>query len=103
MAKIHKNKKKFKVIAVTDAELMNALEDYGCMGIYDSCGERHRGIGYYVAVLNRWLCPKCYEEWYKTAVKYAEDEKYEEEKHSLYKQILGVGEDSSLPIGINMN
>lgn len=103
MARIHENGKKFKVIAVTDVELMDALEDYGCMGICDSCGKRHKGMGYYVAVLNQWLCPECYEEWYAKAVRYAEDEKYEEDKYSLYKQILGIGENSLLPIEINMN
>jgi len=61
MAKIKENEKGFKVIEVTANEMITI----GCGNICDHCGEPHFGTGYYIAVLNRWFCSTCYDEWYK--------------------------------------
>ena len=68
MAKLKENDKKFKVIEL-DFEEMASI---GFGWICDRCGKEHKGTGYYVAVLNRWFCPPCYEAWYKNAINYAE-------------------------------
>lgn len=61
MANIKENKKGFKVIQVSRSELMDKLGLYGAMGVCDRCN----GItstGYYIAVLNQWFCPDCYQD-----------------------------------------
>lgn len=77
MAKIVENKKGFKVLEVSRAELLSTLSKFGSMGICDQCGERP-AIGYYVAVLNRWLCPKCYNDFILKTKWYKEDAPFEE-------------------------
>ena len=49
------------------------------LGICDKCGEYqdHIHYCYYVAVLNWFMCPKCFNEWLKRAKKYREDEAFE--------------------------
>lgn len=66
MAKIIENDKGFKVIEITAREMFKI----GCGNICDHCNETAE-TGYYVAVLNRWFCPACYEDWYKGATNYA--------------------------------
>lgn len=70
MAKIIENEKGFKVIEISAEEMVKI----GCGNICDHCGQPHFGTGYYVAVLNRWFCPSCYNEWYEDAYNYANDE-----------------------------
>lgn len=89
MAKKVENKKGFLVLEITRGELLDVLAEYGSVGICDSCGLPIEK-GYYIAVLNQWFCENCFKEWYKTAVRYKEDELYEKEKFELYCQIFGV-------------
>ena len=49
--------KKFLIIECTAREMYVAC---GSPGICDFCGEPSAG-GYYIAVLNHWYCPKCFE------------------------------------------
>ena len=77
---------KFLVIEVTRNELHSAC---GSPGICDYCGKPHED-GYYIAVLNQWFCPKCYEEWKKDARYYPEDRPVEERNYQYYSKLLGV-------------
>lgn len=90
MAKIIENEKGFKVIEVTGREMLKI----GCGNICDNCAEMESGTGYYVAVLNRWFCPECYEKWYGYAINYANehhsDRLIEERNFELYKILLGL-------------
>ncbi len=89
MAKIAENEKGFRVMEITRSELLCVLQEHGSIGICDDCGERSPR-GYYVAVLNRWLCPECYRKWYEGAVNYPEDRKYEEGNFNMYRQLFEV-------------
>lgn len=60
MANIKDNKKGFKVIQISRKELVEELGQYGAIGICDYCNET-ASTGYYIAVLNQWFCPKCYQ------------------------------------------
>jgi hypothetical protein len=52
--------------------------------------------GYYVAVLNSWLCPLCYAKWKKHATRYSEDVPVEERNYRRYKELISEVEKSSL-------
>ena len=98
-----KNEKDFLVIAMTTSEAIHDC-DFGainteraeCYLICDSCNEllnvsplKHP-IVYYVAVLNRLLCAKCYKEWYTHATRYDEDIPYEERYFNKYAKKLNL-------------
>lgn len=91
MAKIKENEKGFKVIEVTANEMVKI----GCGNICDHCGEPHFGTGYYIAVLNRWFCPACYEDWYGTATNYANehnaDGRVETKNFNFFCNLLNIG------------
>ncbi len=77
---------KFLIIECTARELYVAC---GGPGICDNCATPS-GNGYYIAVLNRWLCPKCYEEWKSTAHYYPEDADIERKNFDFYASLLGI-------------
>ncbi len=78
-----KNDKGFRVIKMSLMELNVYL---GGIGICDFCNGT--GLeGYYVAVLNEWLCPECYEDWLKKATRYEEDVLIEEKR---YQRVLEI-------------
>lgn len=77
---------KFLVIEATRAEMNTAV---GSPGICDYCGQPSDN-GYYIAVLNQWFCPKCYEEWKKDARYYNEDYPIEARNFKYYAKKLGV-------------
>ena len=85
MAKIVENKKGFKVIECSLEECMN----WGGLGVCDDCG-RKADNGYYVAVLNSWLCEECYDKFTERAVRYIEDIAIETRHFDTYKEILGL-------------
>lgn len=68
MAEIVKNKKGFKMLKMDLPE----INQIGGFGICDWCNNASTE-GYYIAVLNQWYCPKCYNEWYLQATYYPED------------------------------
>jgi len=84
MAEIVKDVK-FKVIKLKLVELIE-INPYA-MGICDSCGQASFD-GYYIAVLNSYYCPKCYEDWLKRAVYYPEDAPIEEKNFAFWKNEL---------------
>lgn len=85
MAKIVDNPKRFKVIELS----RNELAKIGGIGICDRCNGTSN-IGYYVAVLNCWFCPKCYNEWYVCATHYPEDIKIENKNFEFYKNLFDL-------------
>ena len=89
MANIKENKKGFKVIQVSRSELMDKLGLYGAMGVCDRCN----GItstGYYIAILNQWFCPDCYQDWYHGTKRYPEDVAIENNNFEFYKNMFGL-------------
>lgn len=66
------NDKDFYVIKIEKP----ILSQLGMPGICDSCNNTPEE-GYYIAVLNRWYCQTCYDEWYQRANNYPEDREYE--------------------------
>lgn len=93
MAKIIENEKGFRVIEITAEEMRRIypeMQNADWFPMCDSCGRADLEKGYYVAVLNQWFCPKCYEEWYSGAVRYPEDARIEERNFNTYKNRLGL-------------
>ena len=77
---------RFKVIKASAKEMFDAV---GSQGICDYCSERPEH-GYYIAVLNKWFCPKCWKEFKKRAVWYPEDAQIEERNFKHYAFCLGI-------------
>lgn len=71
------NEKGFLLIKTSRSEIMglNPLN----LGVCDSCNIKPTE-GVFIAVLNRWYCPQCYERWYLSAEHFAEDFKFEKSK-----------------------
>lgn len=89
MAQIKENKKGFKVIQISQKELVEKLGEHGAVGICDYCGKAASN-GYYIAVLNSWYCPHCYIEWYNRATYYKEDKNIEERNFNYFKSLFGI-------------
>lgn len=77
---------RFKVIKASAKEMFEAV---GSPGICDYCSERPEH-GYYIAVLNKWFCHKCWKEFKKRAVWYPEDAQIEERNFKHYAFCLGI-------------
>ena len=77
---------RFKVIKASAKEMFEAV---GSPGICDYCSERPEH-GYYIAVLNKWFCPKCWKEFKKRAMWYPEDAQIEERNFKHYAFCLGI-------------
>ncbi len=86
MAKIVENNKGFKVIEISRIEMVSRL---GSFGICDSCN-RTAANGYYVAVLNKWFCKECYNDWLSRAVNYPQDRAIENRNFEYYKKMFGL-------------
>lgn len=69
MATFVSNDKNFKVLKLS----FNDRIFLGWGNICMHCNKMFTYNMYYVAVLNDIMCKKCYEEWYKSAIKYPED------------------------------
>lgn len=82
-----KNEKGFLILEVSRERMIERLDKYGCQGICDTCLCIPE-IGYYVAVLNMWLCKDCFNEWYSDAERFKEDIYIEEKNYENYKRIL---------------
>lgn len=93
MAKIIENEKGFRVIEITSDEMRRIypeMRNVDWFPICDSCGRNGLKKGYYVAVLNQWFCPKCYQRWYSGAIRQPEDWAIEMKNFSTYKEMLGL-------------
>ena len=73
----------FLVMKTTNAEFAKATRQDGCL-CDDCCAISPEG--YYVAAINRWLCPQCYIGWKKTATRYSKDVPAEESNCKFYKE-----------------
>lgn len=76
---------KFLVIEVSREECIM----WGGAAVCDSCNATSE-IGYYIAVLNSWYCPKCFEEWKNRAKWYHEDVHIESRNYAAYAKALGI-------------
>lgn len=74
MAEIVQNSKGFLVLKTTREEILSANSLN--LGICDSCNVSCNE-GYFVAVLNYWMCPACYLKWQEKAINYKEDQQFE--------------------------
>lgn len=79
------NAKGFKVINVPRKALEAATLQKKC--VCDNCLSSS-DTGYYVAVLNRWLCPTCYKHWMVYVKRYEEDAVIEEINYNFYMELL---------------
>ena len=77
--------KRFKVINVPRKVLEAATGQIKC--VCDNCLTSPDN-GYYVAVLNRWFCPTCYEHWINRAEYYEEDAWVEEKNYNRYMELF---------------
>jgi hypothetical protein len=65
------------------------IKKIGGFGICDSCNE-HSQNGYLIPVMNRWFCPKCYEEWNSRARMYPEDLSIEAKNVAYYDKVFNI-------------
>lgn len=77
--------KGFKVINVPRKALEAVTGQIKC--VCDDC-LRSPEYGYYVAVLNHWLCPICYCHWKSYAKHYKEDVRVEKMNYDYYMKLL---------------
>ena len=85
MARIIENDNGFKVIELSRREILKI----GGYGICDFCDNTTKQ-GYYIAVLNQWLCPECYREFIRTATRYESDKRIEDKNFNWFRKIYGV-------------
>lgn len=89
MAKVIENKKGFKVIEISRQELLKKLSQYGCIGICDFCGNPTE-VGYYVAVINQWLCQDCYQDFISKVSHCIDDKPIEDRNFKFYSKLFGI-------------
>lgn len=82
MANQQKNTKGLKVIKMRTTELIR-ISPYS-IGV---CMKRVK-TGYYVAVLNRYICEACYQKFIQRAKHYPEDDRIENRNYQLFKEDL---------------
>jgi hypothetical protein len=87
MATKVQNDKGFLVIETTMTETLK----FGGCAICDSCNLAD-SKGYFIAALNSWYCPVCYNEWLAKATRYKEDIPIEERNYSRASKLLGIDE-----------
>lgn len=95
-SKKHENPKGFLVIEMSpnDAVLKCGFGTNEFRLFCDTCAEylNAHEIVYYVAVLNRLLCKKCYEEWEKVSKRYADDLDFEVRHYNNVARMLKIDE-----------
>lgn len=89
MARVVENHKGFLVLEISRDEMLDKLSRYGCLGICDSCN-KPISKGYYIAVLNQWLCKEHYNEFVNTATRYDEDILIEEKNFKRYCKLFDM-------------
>lgn len=89
MAKVVDDGSGFKVIEISRAEIIGKLGSVGAVGICDYCG-KSPDSGFYVAVLNQWICPECYRDFISRNKPEPEDSWYEDRMYNKYKQLFNV-------------
>lgn len=89
MAKIVEDAGGFKVLEISRKELIEKLGHLGALGLCDYC-MKPSDTGYYIAVLDQWLCPKCYHEFIERNVPIPEDCRYETLMFNTYCRAFNV-------------
>ena len=82
---------KFLIIECTAKELREVTGQPIVM--CDFCADvalAHNYKGFYIAVLNQWICKKCYEDWKKRAHWYEEDSAIENKNFEFYAKLFGL-------------
>lgn len=79
------NDQGFLVMMVSRARLEKATNQERC--VCDNC-LRSPQVGYYVSVLNSFLCPQCYRRWIATAINFPEDRQVERRNFWRYASLL---------------
>ena len=79
---------KFKIIKATADEMRKVTRMFS-FGICDYCGGQPR-VGYYIAVINRWYCQECFDNFKERAKWYRQDSMIEERNFQYYGKLLGV-------------
>lgn len=87
MAQIVSEAAGFKVAEVSRTELMDKLGPLGSIGVCDNCMSKSK-TGYYVAVLDQWFCPKCYNEFIQNNTPDPRDTWFEDERFAWFKKIF---------------
>lgn len=77
----------FKSVKVSRKELLEKLGVYGSKGICDYCISTPE-TGYYVAILDQWLCPKCYNEFITNNTPDPRDAWFENERFAWFKRLF---------------
>jgi len=62
-------------------------EKLGGLGICDDCNN-YSETGFLVAILNHYMCPKCYAEWNEGSRMYSEDLPVERKHESYYDWVF---------------
>lgn len=86
---------KFKIIECTANELKKATASpMAIMAVCDFCGDialADNYKGYYIAVLNQWLCEKCFADFKKRRPTwYPQDAAVENRNFETYARLLGL-------------
>ena len=92
------NEKDFIVFKATAKD----TEAMGGMGICDHCNE-FAEEGYLVAVLNHYLCEKCYQEFITRAKHYPEDEWYEKKNAKVWEDFFAGLENEKVPCELQLD
>ena len=82
---------KFLIIECTAKELRDITGQPIVM--CDFCADvalSHNYKGYYISVLNQWICKKCYADWKKRARWYSQDSEIENKNFRYYANRLGL-------------
>jgi len=89
MAKVVENKAGFKVIEVSRKELVEKLGHMGAVGICDYCARSPKN-GYYIAVLDHWYCPECYNRFIRENQPVLADKWFEDNRFNWFRNLFGL-------------
>ncbi len=87
MASLINNNKGFFILETSQDEIVSAHPLN--KGICDRCNESSFK-GYYVAVMNYWMCPSCYESWNAESIRYSSDIPYEIDRYNAMCRALNL-------------
>jgi hypothetical protein len=84
---IVENPKNLKIFFIPSDILIEKLKS---PGICDYCNIQPKFGGYYIAVLNKWYCENCYQEFIERAKVYPEDKIIEERNFKIMCKLLNI-------------
>lgn len=89
MAQIIENPAGFKVIEISRSELVGKLGHMGAVGICDYCSAAPTN-GFYVAVLDQWYCPECYNRFIQENQPEPDDDWFENIRFAWFKKLFNL-------------